>query len=117
MSFPDLRALVLDRYKSIHAFCTAHPTLKRSTVYAVLAGRYPGNSEKQAATIRAVVLERQDEPEGQAAPGASRAEVADALQNIRCNHCRRLDRRNCFECRAQTEREARELYTTLFPGR
>ena len=40
-----------------------------------------------------------------------------ALQEIRCGNCRRLDRRGCGDCRTQTEREARELYSRLFPGR
>lgn len=118
MNTPEsLRAQVLGRYVSVHAFCVAHPELKRSTVYMVLAGRYPGRTEKQAARIRAALAGPPDKETPTPAPGLTRDETAEALQNIRCNHCRRMDRRGCFECRTQTEREARELYTRLFPGR
>lgn len=115
VSGPDLRALVLERYASIHAFCRCHPELKRSTVYAVVSGHYPGNLPRQAAIIRAAAL-GDPRPEITAIPSATQEDVAEALQNIRCNNCRRLDRRNCPECRMQTEREARELYDILFPG-
>lgn len=118
MNAPEsLRAQVLDRYISVHAFCVAHPELKRSTVYMVLAGRYPGRTEKQAARIRAALAGPPERVAATPAPGLTRDETTEALQNIRCNHCRRLDRRGCFECRTQTEREARELYAKLFPGR
>lgn len=118
MNAPEsLRARVLDRYISVHAFCAAHPELKRSTVYMVLAGRYPGRTEKQAAKIRAALAGPPEQDATTPAPGLTREETVEALQGIRCGHCRRLDKQGCYECRTQTEREARELYATLFPGR
>ncbi len=111
----NLREQILERYTSVHAFCRAHPELKRATVYMVLSGRYPGKIEAQAAKIRAALSgpQKSDAP----APGLTRNETAEALQSVRCAHCRRLDRRACNDCRRQTEREAKELYARLFPGR
>lgn len=109
-----LRAQVLDRYVSVHAFCRAHPELKRATVYLVLSGRYPGKCNEQAARIRTALSgARSPEP---CAPGVTREALAETLQNIRCAHCRRLDRRDCLACRDQTEREAKELFIRLFQG-
>lgn len=109
----SLRAEILARYASIHAFCRMNPTLKRATVYLVLSGKYPGKTEEQAAKIRAALHEREESAAGPALP---REDVALALQAIRCGHCRKLDKRGCPECRRQTEREARELYARLYPG-
>ncbi len=109
-----LRAQVLDRYASVHAFCRAHPELKRATVYLVLSGRYPGKWSEQAARIRTALSgARSPEP---CAPGVTREAMAETLQSIRCAHCRRLDRRDCLACREQTEREAKELFIRLFQG-
>lgn len=111
-----LREQVLERYSTIYAFCRAHPELKRATVYLVLSGRYPGKSEAQAEKIRAALHGTPEVP-APVAPGLTREQTAEALQEIRCGNCRRLDRRGCGDCRTQTEREARELYSRLFPGR
>lgn len=111
-----LRAEILGRFSSIHAFCVAHPELKRSTVYMVLSGRYPGNTSAQAARIRAALTE-QGEHRKQPSFNVTGNEVVEALQGIRCARCRRLDRRGCMECRTQTEKEARELFALLFLGR
>lgn len=108
-----LRALVLERYTSIYAFCRAHPELKRATVYLVLSGRYPGKWSFQAARIRAALTGAGEKPEAPA-PGVTREAVAETLQKIRCKHCRRLDRRECMACRDQTEREGKELFSRLF---
>lgn len=108
-----LRAQVLDRYASVHAFCRAHPELKRATVYLVLSGRYPGNWGAQAARIRAALAGTTETPVAPA-PGVKRETVAETLQAIRCAHCRRLDRRDCVACRDQTEREGKELFARLF---
>lgn len=115
----ELRARVLERYVSVHAFCRAHPGLKRATVYLVLSGRYPGRVGGQAAKIRAALAGPAENKEGLPAPGMmrpTRADVAETLQRIRCAHCRRLDRRDCTACRDQTEREGKELFTRLFQG-
>lgn len=112
-----LRAEVLERYTSVHAFCKAHGELKRATVYMVLSGRYPGRLESQIARIRAALAGARPKASGDITPDLTREETAETLQNIRCSHCRRLDRRGCSDCRRQTEREARDLYAQLFPGR
>lgn len=110
-----LRARILERHASVHAFCRAHPELKRATVYLVLSGRYPGNADRQAARIRAALAG--EKPYGaEPAHGlqVERETVVETLQRIRCEHCRRLDRRDCMACRNQTEREGKELFTRLF---
>ena len=110
----SLRAEILTRYASIHAFCRLHPELKRATVYLVLSGRYPGRAEAQAAKIRAALQGRKAaEAQG---PALTQDETVSALQTIRCGNCRRLDRCGCHDCRRQTDKEARELYVRLFPG-
>ena len=83
MNAPEsLRAQVLDRYISVHAFCVAHPELKRSTVYMVLAGRYPGRTEKQAARIRAALagLLRVSDANGAGGAGTLREAVSGEVK-------------------------------------
>lgn len=109
----SLRAQVLERYTSIYAFCRAHPELKRATVYLVLSGRYPGKWSFQAARIRAALTGAGEKPEAPVS-GVTREVLAETLQKIRCEHCRRLDRRECMVCRDQTEREGKELFIRLF---
>lgn len=125
-----LRARILKRYTSVHAFCRAHPELKRATVYQVLSGNYPGNRIEQAAKIEAALDDAKAAEKRSAAdtalhygphlPQVDGDAVVKALQTIRCAHCRRLDRRECLTCREQTEREGMELHDMLFaaePGR
>lgn len=110
-----LRAQVLERYTSIYAFCRAHPELKRATVYMVLAGTYPGRIDTQVAKIRAALSGAVPESNTAAPmPRVTGEDLTAALQEIRCAHCRRLDRRECAACRAQTEREGKELFSRLF---
>lgn len=119
MTASELKDAVLARYRSIYAFCRAHPELKRATVYQVLAGQYPGRWDEQAALIRAALTGRKEmlaPPAPDAAEGVTREAVAETLQKIRCAHCRRLDRRDCMACRDQTEREGKELFSRLFQG-
>lgn len=117
LSWQDLKAAIISRHGSIHAFCRRHAgegagQLKRSTVYMVLAGRYPGKVAPQLAKIRAV-LEDTPPPEARTDLPAPES-MARALQNIRCKHCRTLDKRRCMDCRTQTAREALELHTVIF---
>lgn len=107
-----LRAQVLDRYTSVHAFCRAHPELTRGTVYLVLSGNYPGKISTQASKIRAA-LATPEEKASIPVPSITGEVVAETLQKIRCVHCRRLDRRACPVCREQTEREGKELFARL----
>lgn len=99
-----LRATVLARHRSIHAFCKASPDLKRATVYLVLAGRYPGDSSRQTARI----LEALGEPVPELAPqpAVPVERIAETLLTCKCARCRRPDRRGCRGCRLQTDREA-----------
>lgn len=108
-----LRAQVLDRYVSVHAFCRAHPELKRATVYLVLSGRYPGQTSTQAAKIKAALSTPAEVKQTVPVLSITEKSVAEMLQNIRCAHCRRLDRRECLACRNQTEREGKELFDKL----
>ena len=111
----SLRADILARYVSIHAFCKLHPELTRATVYQVLAGKYPGRVDKKVAVIRAALRGQQAEAP-HTRPALTQDETAAALQSIRCGNCRKLDKRGCPDCRHQTDREARELFVRLFPG-
>jgi hypothetical protein len=102
-----VRRAILERYKSIHAFCRATPELKRSTVYLVLSGKYPGNAERQRIKIETALT-------GKAAPEESHLiiqaqEAYTVLQNAKCSYCRKLDKRGCPECKTQTTREAQAL--------
>lgn len=96
-----LRADVLARHASVYAFCRQHENLKRSTVYAVLAGRYAGDVEEQIVRIR----------EALSGPGPQRERptperLAEVLQRVKCCGCRPASRRKCQRCREKTEREA-----------
>ena len=75
-----LRAQVLDRYVSVHAFCRAHPELKRATVYLVLSGRYPGKWSDQAARIREALVGTREVPE-RPTPGDARGHGRDIAGN------------------------------------
>lgn len=110
----DLREAVIAKHGSIHAFCKRNPDLTRSTVYQVLGDRYPGNTERQAAVIRAAL-------DGVAMPEPSRVPAAEALHDVlmdaKCGRCRRLDRRGCRGCRLQAMREADAVRQFLLQGR
>lgn len=122
-----LRARILERHASVHAFCRAHPELKRATVYLVLSGNYPGNRIEQVAKIEAALDGAKAAEKRPAMDTVSRYDhylpqvdgkaVVKALQTIRCAHCRRLDRRECPTCREQTEREGMELHDMLFAAK
>jgi hypothetical protein len=101
-----IRAAIRERHRTPHAFCRAHPELKRATVYMVLSGKYPGNLERQAAKIEAA-LAGKVEPASPALITAQEAHTV--LQGAKCAHCRRLDKRGCPECQRQTAREAQAL--------
>lgn len=79
MPEPDIAALrreVVGRYRTVHAFCRANRHLNRSTVYMVLAGRYPGNLERQAGRILATL------------DGTTReAELFEAIKRAACERC------------------------------
>ena len=103
----ELKRQILSKYKSIHAFCRSNPELKRSTVYHVLAGKYSGETLVQLNVIKAVlegVSEIRFAPCGKAQ--VTELETYNILQETKCAHCRKFDKRACQSCRAQTELEA-----------
>lgn len=104
----QLRNDILARYKSIHAFCRiAGPELCRSTVYQLLAGKYPGDVEKQIRRIQ-TILSGTPEREA-AAPALTASEAYTVLLDTKCAHCRKLDKGGCRDCRTQTLREAQAI--------
>lgn len=103
----ELKAAIREKHGTTHAFCRANPALKRSTVYLMLSGKYPGNQERQADKILEALA-------GSASPRTPRLlitaqEAHDVLQGAKCAHCRKLEKRGCSECNTQTEREAQAL--------
>ncbi len=115
MPIESLKADILARYKSVHAFCKARSELSRASVYLVLSGKYPGRMNAQIARIRAALAEPEEErPPQMPQPPVSAADLVDTLQEIRCTHCRRLDRRECMSCRDQTGRAGSELFLRIF---
>lgn len=112
----ELAGEVLASFPSIHAFCKAHPELSRGTVYQALSGRYAGNFENQARKIRAALAKPVKMPQINDKPDMDSRSLGDALQDIRCRNCRRLNRRECMACRDQTAREAAELFEKLYGG-
>ncbi|MDR2055643.1 MAG: hypothetical protein LBQ10_07235 [Desulfovibrio sp.] len=106
-----VRADIREKYRSTHAFCRANPELKRSTVYLVLSGKYPGNNERQTGKIEEVLT-------GETALAEPRRiiqaqEAFEILQGAKCAYCRKRDKRACPECKTQTTREAQALETYL----
>ena len=104
----SLRADILARYTSVYQFCRQHENLKRSTVYAVLAGRYAGDVEEQLARIRETLGGPGPQPEG-----STPERVAEVLQRTKCQHCRPASRRKCQRCREKTEQEAQAVMDFL----
>ncbi len=107
MNHAELARQVRQRFRSIHAFCRAHPELKRATVYLALSGRYPGDTRRQLRKIETAL----DGVEPRRTISAAR--IAEAVQENKCAHCRRLDRRFCGECRNQTMLDARVVEKLL----
>lgn len=58
----ELKRQILRNYVSIHAFCRQHPEVGRSTVYALLAGKYRGQVYKHTALLWQVMTK--DERQG-----------------------------------------------------
>jgi hypothetical protein len=89
VSEPDIASLrceIEGRYRTIHAFCRAAKGLNRATVYMVLAGRYPGDVERQAARIR-------DALNGQT---GLEAKAFRAIKSVACARCD--EQRPCSRC-------------------
>ncbi len=109
-----LKAEILERFASVHAFCKAHPELARGTVYQTLSGRYAGSFENQAKKIRAALENPDKKPQIKEDFQIDADVLGEELQAIRCQNCRRLNRRDCMACRDQTIREAAELHKRVY---
>ena len=103
-----LRADILAHYASVYRFCRQHENLKRSTVYAVLAGRYAGDAREQIVRIR----EALNGP-GPQMERPTPCRIAEVLQRTKCRHCRPASRRKCQRCREKTEQEAQAVMKFL----
>lgn len=103
----ELKAHILAKYATVYAFCRDTPEVKRSTVYQLLRGKYPGNAAKQIQRIEAALAGVAVAPATR--PTLTEAEACAVLQETKCAHCRKLDKRACPDCRRQTEREAAAL--------
>lgn len=109
-----LKAEILERFVSVHAFCKAHPELSRGTVYQTLSGRYAGSFENTAKKIRAALENPDKKPQIKEDFQIDADVLGEELQAIRCQNCRRLNRRECMACRDQTIREATELHKRVY---
>ena len=109
-----LKTEILERFASIHAFCKAHSELSRGTVYQTLSGRYAGSFENQAKKIRAALENPDKKPQIKEDFQIDADVLGEELQAIRCQNCRRLNRRECMACRDQTIREATELHKRVY---
>ena len=108
-----LRAEIIAKHKSVHAFCKAHPELCRGTIYMLVSGRYPGDFNRQAAKARAALYGNTVKPAEYLPNNIDADKMRDILQETRCQNCRRLNRRECMACRDQTAREAALLVRRL----
>lgn len=104
-----LHARVRDLYGTVHRFCK-HTGLPRATVYQVLAGKYPGNVQRQVERITAVL-------DGRTLPSNMSVDSVQAmLEKISCDVCSRkgrCTRKKAQRCARVHEAQARAV-TTLY---
>ena len=113
MTVRELKAGILGQYRSVHAFCKAHPEIPRATVYLLLSGKYPASCQRQIARIEKT-LNNEIVKEIDAKPPVTAPVFCETLQAVRCANCRRLNRRECLACRDATTREGLELFSRLY---
>lgn len=101
-----LKIAIMERYKTPYAFWRNNPEVKRSTLYMILNGKYPGDLEKQLTKLEILL---KGEPEPLKLPVIKAKEAYSILQKTKCVHCRKIDKRFCPECNTQTMREAEAL--------
>lgn len=99
---------IKERYRTPHRFNRRNPEIKRSTLYLILAGKYPGNIEKQLYRIESCLANIQETPEKQHLT-LSAKDAYTVLQATKCANCRKLDKKMCSECNTQTMREAQAI--------
>ncbi|WP_320175772.1 hypothetical protein [Maridesulfovibrio sp.] len=86
----SLRAAIVNQHGTIHRFCRRNQQLNRPTVYLVLNGKYPGNTEKQIKKIK-MALSGEDRSESVFKAIKSEACKKCAVSGT-CNKCDRLFR-------------------------
>ena len=79
------RAAIIQRHGSVHAFCRLFPDLNRTTVYAVLRGRYAGNAGRQLARIIEALELSATEKESDHIPTTRQLE--EILREAACSRC------------------------------
>ncbi len=83
-----LREAIVRRYGSVHRFCRRHKDrLNRATVYMLLAGKYPGDIERQARRI----MEAMGLAKGQ------EEQAMEAIKHTACQRCS-VTARPCGRC-------------------
>jgi predicted transcriptional regulator len=108
-----LRAAILQRHKTLYAFCKA-ARLPRGTVYQVIRGRYAGDAAKQLARIRKAL---------EAAPqegGPELEKIKSALAQAACARCgngKRRCRKTRHNCRALWTDQAGAILDLLEAGK
>lgn len=106
MKIDELRQKIIEKYGSIHNFCKINENLTRATVYLVFAKKYAGNVQKQLMIIENAF---NNTSPAQKKVVFEEKEIADILQNTKCNHCRLL-RPNCIECKRKSSVEANAVF-------
>lgn len=109
-----LKEKILERFKSVHAFCKANPEITRSTVYLILSGKYSGQYRVQADKILNILENARHETQNIAI--VTQEKLHTKLQEYKCSQCRRLDSQACHGCRAQTIKEAFAMYEYIYKG-
>lgn len=72
----SLRAEIVQRFGTVHCFCRKNDQLNRSTVYMILNGNYPGNTEAQLKKIK-LILNTEDQSQS----------VFKAIKGEACKRC------------------------------
>ena len=72
----NLRAEIVKVYGTIHRFCRRRDELNRPTVYMVLKGTYPGDTDKQIEKIRTAL-----------SGGDKRELVFKSIKSVACSKC------------------------------
>lgn len=101
----ELNAAVRDQYGTPHRFCR-ETGLTRSMVYAVLSGKYGGNSERQAERISAAL------GQGSGRAGA----LAARLLDVACKRCKVRGKKKSRRCRACRELAGEQAAALLRQG-
>lgn len=103
-----LRAAILARHPSVYAFCKANAgKISKSVVVLLLAGKYPGNVERQTAKLWGIVHGLP----GTTAQAADAKTIAATLEAVACRMCgvKRKKKKQCRQCQAVFRAQAAVL--------